>query len=118
MPRSPACKNCSCSALIPPSPPHPPPGPSQDVVLPFMALTSHDRSLVDTPLNPRNPAPPRNLTLFFAGGLCGSGKTHELPPNCSEPVKTYRYSGGVRQQVRGLTLLAALHMRHVLHMAT
>lgn len=96
----------------PPCHPTPSPPPPQDVVLPFMALTSHDRSLVDTPLNPLNSAPPRNLTLFFAGGLCGSGKTHELPPNCSQPVKTYRYSGGVRQQVSGAQLLPVLQRLH------
>jgi hypothetical protein len=74
----------------------------QDIVVPFMALTSHDRFLVHTPLNPLNaPARQRSTTLFFAGGLCGSGKRFDLPPNCSDPVKTVRYSGGVRQQVGG-----------------
>ncbi len=66
-----------------------------------MALTSHDRFLVHTPLNRRNAPMRRNTTFFFAGGLCGSGKRFDLPPNCSNPIKTVRYSGGVRQQVCG-----------------
>jgi hypothetical protein len=66
-----------------------------------MAMSSHDRFVVETPLHPRNrhSARPRNLTFFFAGGVCGSGNRRALPPNCTY-YKQVRYSGGVRQAVR------------------
>lgn len=71
----------------------------QDIVVPFMAMSSHDRFVIETPLHPRNRARPRDLTFFFAGGVCGSGKKRILPPHCTY-YKHVRYSGGVRQAVR------------------
>ena len=70
----------------------------QDIVVPFMAMSSHDRFVVETPLHPRNKRRNRTNTFFFAGGVCGSGLKGVLPPNCTY-YKHARYSGGVRQEV-------------------
>ncbi len=66
--------------------------------MPFMAMSSHDRFLIETPLRPGNAKPARNTTFFFSGGICGSGRYNVLPPNCTY-YKQQRYSGGVRQAV-------------------
>ena len=71
----------------------------QDIVVPFMAMSSHDRFLIETPLRPGALQRPRNLTFFFSGGICGSGRYNAVPPNCNY-YKQQRYSGGVRQTVR------------------
>ena len=70
----------------------------QDIVVPFMAMSSHDRFLIETPLRPGAPQRERNLTFFFAGGICGSGRYNAVPPHCTY-YKQQRYSGGVRQTV-------------------
>ena len=72
---------------------------SQDIVVPFMAMSSHDRFVIETPLRPGNENVARNKTFFFSGGVCGSGRYNALPPNCTY-YKQQRYSGGVRQKVR------------------
>ncbi len=69
-----------------------------------MAMSSHDRFVIETPLHPRNKKRERKNTFFFAGGVCGSGNKKALPPNCTY-YKQVRYSGGVRQAV-GLVLVA------------
>ena len=69
-------------------------------MVPFMAMSSHDRFVIETPLRPGNVKRERNITLFFAGGVCGSGRYNQVPPHCKN-YKQLRYSGGVRQMVRG-----------------
>lgn len=68
--------------------------------MPFMAMSSHDRFVIETPLRPGNLQRERNITFFFSGGICGSGRYNALPPNCNY-YKQQRYSGGVRQAVSG-----------------
>ncbi len=58
------------------------------------------RFVIKTPLRPGMPQLPRNMTFFFSGGICGSGRYNAVPPNCTY-YKQQRYSGGVRQAVRG-----------------
>ncbi|KAL6761691.1 acetylglucosaminyltransferase [Haematococcus lacustris] len=70
----------------------------RDIVVPFMAMSSHDRFMIETPLRPGNKQRPRNITFFFAGGVCGSGRYNAVPPHCTY-YKQQRYSGGVRQRV-------------------
>jgi hypothetical protein len=41
----------------------------QDIVVPFMAMSSHDRFVIETPLRPGNVQRERNITFFFSGGL-------------------------------------------------
>ncbi|KAG2482982.1 hypothetical protein HYH03_018108 [Edaphochlamys debaryana] len=72
--------------------------PGRDIVVPFMAMSSHDRFVIETPLHPRNKKHNRTNTFFFAGGVCGSGNKRALPPHCTF-YKQVRYSGGVRQAV-------------------
>lgn len=72
--------------------------PGRDIVVPFMAMSSHDRFLIETPLRPGAPQRERNLTFFFSGGICGSGRYNSVPPHCTH-YKQQRYSGGVRQAV-------------------
>jgi len=72
--------------------------PGRDIVVPFMAMSSHDRFVIETPLRPGNMQRERNITFFFSGGICGSGRYNALPPNCTY-YKQLRYSGGVRQSV-------------------
>jgi len=70
----------------------------RDIVVPFMAMSSHDRFVIETPLRPGNPRRNRTLTFFFSGGVCGSGRYNAVPPNCTY-YKQQRYSGGVRQAI-------------------
>ncbi|GAX76768.1 hypothetical protein CEUSTIGMA_g4215.t1 [Chlamydomonas eustigma] len=70
----------------------------RDIVVPFMAMSSHDRFVIQTPLRPGSEQPERNTTFFFAGGICGSGRYSDVPPDCKH-YKQERYSGGVRQAV-------------------
>ncbi|KAG2452928.1 hypothetical protein HYH02_002267 [Chlamydomonas schloesseri] len=72
--------------------------PGRDIVVPFMAMSSHDRFVIETPLHPRNQKRNRTNVFFFAGGVCGSGNKRALPPHCTY-YKQVRYSGGVRQAV-------------------
>eukprot|EP00798_Chlamydomonas_sp_ICE-L_P022481 gene22481-29607_t len=72
--------------------------PGRDIVVPFMAMSSHDRFVINTPLREGNKKLIRNNTFFFSGGVCGSGRYNDLPPNCTH-YKQERYSGGVRQKV-------------------
>ena len=63
-----------------------------------MAMSSHDRCVIETPLRPNSIQMERNKTFFFSGGICGSGRYNAVPPNCKH-YKQQRYSGGVRQTV-------------------
>ena len=65
-------------------------------MVPFMAMSSHDRFVIETPLRPGRVQKERNQTFFFAGGVCGSGRYNAVPPHCKH-YKQQRYSGGVRQ---------------------
>ena len=56
--------------------------PGRDIVVPFMAMSSHDRFVIETPLRPGREQKERNQTFFFAGGVCGSGRYNAVPPNC------------------------------------
>eukprot|EP00798_Chlamydomonas_sp_ICE-L_P029684 gene29684-5097_t len=52
--------------------------PGRDIVVPFMAMSSHDRGVIETPLRPDNPKRKRNMTFFFSGGICGSGRYGQI----------------------------------------
>ena len=77
-------------------------------MVPFMAMSSHDRFVIETPLRPGSRQRERNKTFFFAGGICGSGRYTDVPPNCKH-YKQQRYSGGVRQTVGAVLCVLIVH---------